>query len=390
MSWYIKQVDDGKGYGLFAKQDITCGDVILEEEPLVCSQFSWNKLYKYRACDYCLKSLETAEEMCRRLAQNPSINLPHPECCKAKPETNVHCLNCEEVYCSMACREKAYNEYHKTLCPSSDQCDKSALEVLDETWRGFHFPPETASIQMIMRILARIKQEDKKEEFIAAIERFCHISTNNVEQIAHKLLGEQFSNQISVLRDQLKSALFDESVQHWFTTDGFKNIFALLGTNQQGIGSSALSVWVLNCDELNLQESDRLDLDSCIDDLYQELNNVAGTFLNCEGAGLYVTQSKCNHSCDPNAEVSYLYNNHRLTLKATKDLNQDEEITISYLSECLQSRGKITRQEFLRENYLFNCQCNKCMTLSEIDDVTSDEDYDEKDDDDNNNNLLEN
>jgi len=38
---------------------------------------------------------------------------------------------------------------------------------------------------------------------------------------------------------------------------------------------------------------------------------VAGMFLNCEGSGLYVTQSKCNHSCSPNAEVCFLHNNNK-------------------------------------------------------------------------------
>nr|XP_002127168.1 SET and MYND domain-containing protein 5 isoform X1 [Ciona intestinalis] len=358
MTWCIRHIDNVKGFGLFSTEDISSDSVILEEDPIISCQFSWNKLYKYRACDYCMKSLETTEEMCKRLAQNPGLKLPYHECCESNPVTYVHCQN--EIYCSMECREKAYNEFHKILCPSSDLIDRNALEILDETWRGCHYPPETASIQMIIRILARIKQEEKKEEFISDIEKFCHASTNDVEQIAHKLLGEQFLVQLTTLREQLASVFFDESVQHWFTDDGFKNLFALLGTNQQGVGTSALSVWVHNCDELDLNPQDKEELDNLIDGLYEELENVAGSFLNCEGAGLYRIQSKCNHSCEPNAEVCFPNNNHRLAVKACRDIAAGEEITISYLSQCQIARGCRSRQQYLKENYLFHCCCSKC------------------------------
>ena len=55
------------------------GDVILTERPLVACQFSWNRKYNYVACDNCMKSLETAQNMARRLASDYSIELPHTE-----------------------------------------------------------------------------------------------------------------------------------------------------------------------------------------------------------------------------------------------------------------------------------------------------------------------
>uniref|UniRef100_H2XTB2 Uncharacterized protein n=1 Tax=Ciona intestinalis TaxID=7719 RepID=H2XTB2_CIOIN len=40
-----------------------------------------------------MKSLETTEEMCKRLAQNPGLKLPYHECCESNPVTYVHCQN---------------------------------------------------------------------------------------------------------------------------------------------------------------------------------------------------------------------------------------------------------------------------------------------------------
>lgn len=37
-----------KGKGLFAKRNIKKGEVIFIERPLVCAQFLWNALYRYK------------------------------------------------------------------------------------------------------------------------------------------------------------------------------------------------------------------------------------------------------------------------------------------------------------------------------------------------------
>ena len=41
-----------------------------------------------------------------------------------------------------------------------------------------------------------------------------------------------------------------------------------------------------------------------------------------------------NHSCTPNAEITFKDNNYMLTLVATSDILPGEEILISYLDEC--------------------------------------------------------
>ena len=42
-----------------------------------------------------MKSLETAEEMYRRLASNPGFELPHPDCCEVRKEEHVTCPKCQ-------------------------------------------------------------------------------------------------------------------------------------------------------------------------------------------------------------------------------------------------------------------------------------------------------
>jgi len=80
---------------LFASRDHAEGESLFEETPIVSAQFLWNQLYKYAACDHCLRSLETAQGMCRRLTNNPSLELPHPECCPVDDSAYVSCPHCQ-------------------------------------------------------------------------------------------------------------------------------------------------------------------------------------------------------------------------------------------------------------------------------------------------------
>lgn len=104
---------------------------------------------------------------------------------------------------------------------------------------------------------------------------------------------------------------------------------------------------------------------------------MAGQFLNSEGTGLYVTQSKLNHSCRPNAEARFPYSNYIVAIAATRDIQPGEEICISYLDECFLERSRHTRQKYLAENYLFLCKCIKCEEQINDVDLTSEDEADD-------------
>ncbi|KAJ3588083.1 hypothetical protein NHX12_011677 [Muraenolepis orangiensis] len=101
-----------------------------------------------------------------------------------------------------------------------------------------------------------------------------------------------------------------------------------------------------------------------------------GDFLNCEGSGLFLLQSSCNHSCIPNAEAAFPDNNFLLHLSALSDIQAGEsrvkraergfalqsargggegyttheylEICISYLDCCQRDRSRHSRHKTLR------------------------------------------
>ncbi|XP_076629997.1 SET and MYND domain containing, class 5 [Colletes latitarsis] len=374
----IRLINDEKGKGLFATRPFKDGDVILEEKPIVCCQFSWNLEYGYSACDNCLTPLETAEENVHRLTENPAIILPHVECCETKKDLITECPKCGTKYCSIECQNEAYSRYHSTLClHTREKCESHPLVKLNDTWKQMHYPPESGTIMLPARMVALVNQANNKEDILSIFSQFCHCATNDIQQITHKLLEEKFIGQIDVLREMMRRALNTEFVLHWFTPHGFRSLLALIGTNGQGIGTSSFARWVKNVSALELPREERIQVDKLIDHIYDEMEEAVGSFLNNEGSGLYILQSTVNHSCIPNAIVEFPYSNNVLVLKAIRDIQPEEEICISYLDECDLERSRHSRQKALCSLYLFLCHCNKCLLQADDPDLTSEDEIDE-------------
>lgn len=251
------------------------------------------------------------------------------------------------------------------------------LEIKIKTFvifRQVHYPPETSTVMLIARMLAFVHQSSNREAAQAQIMQFCHRTVNEDQELAHKLLGEKYADQISTLHSLLVEAVPHEGVEQLLNLDSFYNLLGLIGTNGQGVGTSPISEWVKKSTALALPEQEKAELEEFIDKLYEDLEEHSGAFINNEGVALFSLQSACNHSCAPNAVTSYWHNSSRLSLVALRDIRVGEEICISYLDECDRDRSRHSRQKLLKENYLFVCGCEKCLEQCDDPDCTSDED----------------
>jgi len=186
--------------------------------------------------------------------------------------------------------------------------------------------------------------------------------------------GDKFKEHIVIIRDMVGQIVFDSTLEQFFAERQFLLLLSLLSRHSQGIGTSAFSKWAENCEHFvanNAAECTRIN--QLIETLFQRMDDLSGPFLNCEGSGLYTLSSQINHSCVPNAEIRFPYNNNRLVVKAIDSINPGDEITICYLNECMQYRSRHSRVKYLKENYFFTCKCRKCESQINDPDVTSDE-----------------
>ncbi|KAJ9608197.1 hypothetical protein H2200_007185 [Cladophialophora chaetospira] len=74
--------------------------------------------------------------------------------------------------------------------------------------------------------------------------------------------------------------------------------------------------------------------------------------------------SRFNHACDPNAQYYLTPDTLSHTIHATRPIQPNEEITISYTTPF---RSYAQRQEYLKTAYDFTCSCSRCQKGEEAD-----------------------
>ena len=70
-------------------------------------------------------------------------------------------IHSDEKFCCEECKHKADMDYGRLLLPA-----KKAIDELDDLWRDMHFPPESASIALVYRLLAMRRLDPVIHQFI--------------------------------------------------------------------------------------------------------------------------------------------------------------------------------------------------------------------------------
>lgn len=73
--------------------------------------------------------------------------------------------------------------------------------------------------------------------------------------------------------------------------------------------------------------------------------------------GIFLEASRLNHACNSNAQNTWNENLNQITIHSIKDIEEGEEIAISYLGE---SEDYQTRQQSLKASFAFDCTCALC------------------------------
>jgi len=80
-----------------------------------------------------------------------------------------------------------------------------------------------------------------------------------------------------------------------------------------------------------------------------------------DSCGIWLTASLINHACKPNAYRSFI--GDAMILRATRDINEGEEIKIDYVNAAMLS---VKERKEKMKNWGFECQCELCKAEVQI------------------------
>lgn len=448
--------------GIIADSPFKPDDTIFwEKRPLVAAPFQWTRDY-FPMCDHCLRSMERPDAMLARLAGLPKeqIQLKCLDAYRAKVIAHnnadpaaaaggepsdasigftfepldpkpVPCPHCPlEAYCSPSCRQLAWNQHHRYLCPRDPHpSSNSPYVALANMWKEFHPPPEATTPFLVARIICHIRGQIEQgvslEVAAAPYMDFKRAPTTpEGESSLHRLFMNSPTGQhtngsssssssaatpptsLQEVHAALVRLLGDPAVPpELLTYSAFLDIFGLIALNGQGIGTSALDNYQLFLRSLGGSPDAASDLET-IEALDSLIEEHSAPYLRAEGSGLFPTHRFLNHSCSPNAEIRFESDGKGYELKvvATKDIAPGQEITIAYLDDedcddddCGHDHGNGNgdgdgdwedmdgdaaevveddeemdeeedgerqgdeRRRQLKQFYLFDCRCERCV-----------------------------
>ncbi|CAH2236054.1 SET and MYND domain-containing protein 4 [Pararge aegeria] len=308
------------GRHVIAKKDIKVGEVLAQEDPYFSLLLKSQLLC---SCSYCLSR---------------SLNLiPCDSCCLA-------------LYCSVECKNKAWQEYHSVECPlmvTLMKMDFTKLELLalrtvirarhdHNNWNDLLKTIEAADANYNTEFRGHVKINDKwiyDSKYYASIHTLAtNIDKRSISDIFQKALTaavflrflEQNTMFLNVDSDEdkenIRSVVAGLLLLHIMTSP----------TNMHGIGTNVQGKNGEYVEEASLASAP------------------------------YAFFSLLNHSCAPNVVRFNKLGSATMTLFALRPIKKGMQIFDNYGSHH-GLEGRVARQESLKFQYKFTCMCEACV-----------------------------
>lgn len=305
------------GRGFYATEDIPEGTPILKEIP-----YSWAIQSQYRGivCDNCsciyeppkpkikkatdgLDPGESVEDYNKRM----EFEKKEIERCN-KLQKMKKCSRCKlQYYCSTDCQKQAWNRCHKFECKILQTLSKET--TLPENHHAF----------LIFRCMLKVSKnvDELRDREIIDLEPN-YEAVHKIEKEVNQCLTFCMSNEL------IKDFMANMQKKYGFEDPShvILEFSARLINNRMALGPD------------------------------EECNGTA------VGTGIFPRASMINHNCRPNC-LWQTYKNNLIVVKAQTKIKKGEELYISYLDTTMDSKN---RQQDLKLNYNFDCDCQGCRT----------------------------
>ncbi|KAM7406302.1 hypothetical protein PAMP_000688 [Pampus punctatissimus] len=242
--------------------------------------------------------LYSAEPLASCVSNKLAADICHH--CLTRSVSLLRCSQCKMAhYCSITCQKRAWSG-HKREC----KCLRSLLPRIP-----------TDSVRLAARLMFALLSSSKSncEELYTFEEHESHLSS----------MSEQKKQGLSQLASMLELYLQQE------VPDLAQETMSLPPSCQEPL--NLIAKVTCNCFTIS-------------DGELQEI-----------GVGLYPSLSLLNHDCRPNCVM--VFEGTKLQLRAVRDINPEEELTISYVETLSLTED---RQRQLEDQYHFTCHCQRC------------------------------
>lgn len=375
----VRWIDARKGRGLFAKRRLRMFQPIFSETPLV----SLRKLLPEApdACARCMRTFASKQAVAKtRFA--PTWNRVYPP--DGKVPSHVWCKSCElrkdemlemdptkvrdaflrgnpfflERYCSEECRDAAALEYHLPLCGADFVSDESRVHPMHHL---YNLCKETGSTRplLVARMFAMVCQRVVVRNMTPeeAMQDFRNFATEADPSPADDMA-------VFLLKNIFIAFPFMDTLINLTTYRRFET--AILRNAQTVTPVSDVHMWferALQSEEEEKSGALLKELGFTPDSLkaYMATPEMLG-LSKVEGFAMLPVGNCMNHSCNPNVIASSSHNDHTATFVALHQIEEGEELFISYVDDNLEWEE---RQRLLKRFYNFDCDCIRCHVQKE-------------------------
>eukprot|EP00123_Amoebidium_parasiticum_P015120 comp22796_c1_seq1/m.35727 comp22796_c1_seq1/g.35727 ORF comp22796_c1_seq1/g.35727 comp22796_c1_seq1/m.35727 type:complete len:416 (-) comp22796_c1_seq1:115-1362(-) len=390
----VTYMGEGRGKGVVSTREISEGEVVFKEKPLVAIQHVANRS-KAIVCDQCFRFIGTLQLQVDNLLGEGHVQLPPLD--GINPQESFcpiyQCANgCGALYCSELCRNLSYDNHHRLLCPGEDDDHP--------WWHLYRFALETNDIFLLVtRGISTVIQEcernggdvDDAEECFRYVFKApwwdvvgqsedgnqadylqsFHTLVDDATDLLRKLLPSRPPYDKLLDRDYISCmvGMYELNNAHLSVSSPVNNYLHRAQDMPEGSNRGASMEIELLLDSLRiLADEEAAERDDTADKGKPAVGKGKEAadedeedpiFIACEGNGLYRLQACLNHSCRPNVALLKGEDDQdgSVVVRALRHIQPGEELCISYIEE---SEPLAARRQALRE-YLFDCRCEKCV-----------------------------
>lgn len=325
----VKYMDNRKGKGLVATEDIAQGETLWREDPFVIAP-EW-EIYDLQmssaACAFCTTPLNPDSPLVLDCPCSSSSSSSSSPVFASSSSSESYCT---ARFCNRLCQSRSAKT-HPLVCPLQNPGSIPLVKFARECqWMALHALAETTS-----RILLAHQQQD--ELGVEAEWQF-------VRALAELGLEERykysFKSSAEPDRGTWKRAfdLFVQAFKEPKTTIEQKKLAKIL------------------------KKSTRADIGAELFEYSGFLRHLGKMTLNLEGhGGLYTLHSHLNHSCRPNVSVRHLDQRTalaRITVLAKADVKAGQELVVTYVDPEM---GLKARRGALEAWGFGECRCERCL-----------------------------